>query len=1501
MSRWGQHAANLPANTLNTLVQGASGFAQMGVPQEYQQQAGSVPQFYPDQERAAPEGFWQKTADVVGGQLAPNLAALMVPGIGATKLARAAGLSERLALSAGDVAAGAIQAGAHNDPLAVPEFAAFGALRPLSLAARLAGGATLSAGAQAARGQNPLSGEGMARMGADALFSGIDRLPVERGPVRAPEVPMSGPGVPVGSPYTRETLRLGYPSPEVPSPVRGPTLALPEPPVSISEYGAPIVDRFQQPALPYRADITVAPNGAAFTREQINDPRSLAEMFRRRDVIDVAPSDFREAPTPAAIDRSTSETLTRPSVEAEMSASATQPTVLASGDTRLKKYISEYKPEPNESPDRSKLFAMYQAAEKIAIEEGMDWKDMSNGVWQGIMRGDATPNDVAKFLKGYEVGDAPKRPVSYSSKPELPTDEAINARALEMWKEQYKAKFPGKRTNSNAANESWQKVKDQAYKFAKVELEKRHARDVEAFDDRNRGPLLRYKQEVDKFNARKREVEQVSRLADIISTESKSAVDPVQAKQQADAEVVVPKVEPPKEPSAFNANIKAAIKKRQQTGAVDMSILDDIVGHGRSLYEAGMKFPEWAGRMIKEFGEGIGEFLQESWRRIRHAASTEPYRKAQASMSPGEKAMSDIQRTKAEYINMSERSAKSKDPTMVSSWWNKHINDPDSPGAERIRKFTDSLKEQHPYLREVITKHQGYVNYMLEKTDDVLKAVETKMFDLPEPIRARIREFGDGKITEREFMADTSIPQDIKAEYPKLLAIQEELQRNILAGEASPAKRAIVEKTLKIFTTRAYEVDTNPKFKFTDAALNDVVDEMAKVGEFGGNREQIREYVKAEFNDRRFKRGQVGGEGSGGVRIERKIYEHRMLTPDEKANLLREKEADVANAKAELETATTEQYADKKAKAKAVDPLYQKVANLTRDLDEIKGAKVISDAWRRFYGEITDPVLAKARTIAKILPSAANAQALGALDNIQIGGYKAAMTRDEYLSAREADPNMSRYDSPSDNIALGPIKGKYLHPEVTSAINTVQGGASALMEFLDKTGIAWINSQMKQNFTVRNPGTVSRNYMMMPVFLFASRNFNPAEWKRSYHDLKSGGKIEIDGKMVDLVDEAKRNGVMGSSFVSQEVVRNAEELLGYSKRGIDPLKPLKKADKWAQEKYKFTDDFVRWTTYRNMRKNYGMSPEQALRFVDRYTHNYGNVPQGWKVARQLPLVNPFLSYNYEMFRTLKHLAEDVGNSSLSPKERLISGGILTTIVALPLGVKAAFEAALPEDEKKEWDRMWRMSPDYAKGQIRIPGGKNKEGAFNYLNADPFSPAGDYSKILLNLYNRNYKGIIDDNPVVGLKNTPLLTALSEVISGEETISRKPVEQNMVGLAKAVARNMAPPLTGGYAGKEMVKSFTPNREGGLGITDHRTGREYSPQRFIPTLFGVRVGQQRLSNLLQGAKFEQRDEKAAAQREFKSIFRTDRTDEAIEKARLDFLNKRKKIDAKFLEKTR
>jgi hypothetical protein len=56
--------------------------------------------------------------------------------------------------------------------------------------------------------------------------------------------------------------------------------------------------------------------------------------------------------------------------------------------------------------------------------------------------------------------------------------------------------------------------------------------------------------------------------------------------------------------------------RKGEAGSVLIPSREDLIQAGQNLYEAGMDFAAWAGRMVQQFGEAVREFLSEVWQAV---------------------------------------------------------------------------------------------------------------------------------------------------------------------------------------------------------------------------------------------------------------------------------------------------------------------------------------------------------------------------------------------------------------------------------------------------------------------------------------------------------------------------------------------------------------------------------------------------------------------------------------------------------------------------------------------------------------------------------------------------------------------------------------------------------------------------------------------------------------------------------------------------------------------
>src|SRR6185369_11240268 len=280
-----------------------------------------------------------------------------------------------------------------------------------------------------------------------------------------------------------------------------------------------------------------------------------------------------------------------------------------------------------------------------------------------------------------------------------------------------------------------------------------------------------------------------------------------------------------------------------------------------------------------------------------------------------------------------------------------------------------------------------------------------------------------------------------------------------------------------------------------------------------------------------------------------------------------------------------------------------------------------------------------------------------------------------------------------------------------------------------------------------------------------------------------------------------------------------------------------------------------------------------------YTQNYSNVASGVGLLRNVPLVNPFISYSAEMLRVIKNLASDVVTNANG--RRWASAAALTTYLGLGSGIAALVNSARSTEDKEKLQSLILLLPPYMRSRTQFMVGNPKGGNTNLFNANPWLPAEDFIQTAKNIANGDWDALADTNPVAGLERNPLLNVYTETSTGKDTATGQPTS-----FLQSMRQNMLPGwVPGNYTADKLVKGFTRNAEGELGVTD-ASGRRETPLSAVGSLFGVSVAQMNPRKLMQRQQMEQKDQLDAAQSNLRRILRSDVNDAAKEEARQEFV---------------
>jgi hypothetical protein len=550
-----------------------------------------------------------------------------------------------------------------------------------------------------------------------------------------------------------------------------------------------------------------------------------------------------------------------------------------------------------------------------------------------------------------------------------------------------------------------------------------------------------------------------------------------------------------------------------------------------------------------------------------------------------------------------------------------------------------------------------------------------------------------------------------------------------------------------------------------------------------------------------------------------------------------------------------------------------------------KSRKELTPAYRKLLGEVSDPHEANVLTANKLMQSVAQAKIVGDLRTAVDGqGNRFAMPFKEWTAAVAAAQRAgdkakveflsNRYVNAPDSPGIGALAGQKVQRQVADHF---QFSGHEGLQSGNGSWYAALNSVPKAVFTRLNPAAWVRNYGQAVLQGHALGIWDPSKI------VKTAWRLSKDP---DLRDDLVRSGVLGAHAGRHEFGQQAKSLGDALNKGISGR--MKAVMGAINEGYGKPDTWIRATAYLDeMEKGIakGLNREEAglkaLEFVNRYSHNYGQVPKIVGKARNIPLVNPFLSYSTEMGRILKNLAEDV----VSGNDRAIqSGGALLSLLAMPAMLTyAAKELGLTEEQQKELETVKQLMPPYMRGRLNATYAQDEKGEFKSASLGPWLPAGDFVSLAKNILNLDAEALATNNPIASTSGTPLLNAYTELRTGKDLVTGQTTSP-----LEVAAKNVIPMY---YRGGQIAKSFTPNEDGEFGV-EEPSGRRITPGNAIAGALGFGTTSVSTKRLLRRVDAQAKQELSDAKREATQILRTNAAPQVKESARQEFAEKKRRI---------
>lgn len=531
----------------------------------------------------------------------------------------------------------------------------------------------------------------------------------------------------------------------------------------------------------------------------------------------------------------------------------------------------------------------------------------------------------------------------------------------------------------------------------------------------------------------------------------------------------------------------------------------------------------------------------------------------------------------------------------------------------------------------------------------------------------------------------------------------------------------------------------------------------------------------------------------------------------------------------------------------------------------------ITDNWRGWLGEIKDPTERMIYTFQKVYPSSIAGKIFDLFDNsIDSIGNKFAYSGSELTNTRQllqseiakagADvaslqkrlQNLEAYTPLPEGAAYGKIGGKFTDRFVRDSISTYDTPYKWMDQPIIR-GIAVLNTVVKINRTVLNPLTVIRNYLQVPMFMLMARVSPQEIWQAA--------QVIHKGANPELLSILRQRHVLGVDYATEELSANLGHIVSGHFDSDAAVRIAKAGYGKAREFYQQPDMLVRAGAFISAQKrlaermklspNHASVIDAAVEAADRVTMNYATVPRAVKAARQLPFVSLFVSYTSEITKILKNLTEDAISSGTHLEDRMHAVGMLGAMATLPALLTAGFEGNLSTKDRADWQKLRRLQPDYARARFYLPLSREADGRFRYMDMTNMIPADNYTQMMKSALQGDMEAARAANPFFALQDTPLLNIATEQISGIDLRTGKPVEGGYARVKEVLKEILPPTVPPGYEGTRLMNAFSENKQGGLGLTNLRTGVETRPGDIIANyLTGMRFANVQLSTVQQTA---------------------------------------------------
>lgn len=468
----------------------------------------------------------------------------------------------------------------------------------------------------------------------------------------------------------------------------------------------------------------------------------------------------------------------------------------------------------------------------------------------------------------------------------------------------------------------------------------------------------------------------------------------------------------------------------------------------------------------------------------------------------------------------------------------------------------------------------------------------------------------------------------------------------------------------------------------------------------------------------------------------------------------------------------------------------------------------IGPAWRDMLGEYTDSTERMAMGLQKMYAPAQAARLISMVKGMEIDGLPISLSGDDWAAMNTKFKSnsdianlqkLNAYKKLASDIKFGEYSGLYVNRYLADYF----ANDSKLWETSLGRNMASFNKIFKTTHVPLNPVSQLRQIFSVPMFAVIGRA-TPASMGQAWE--------AIQGRAPELASELIREGIWTADFIRGELGADISKVLN-GRYDSDIVKKLKGVYNNILELYRKPDMLTRGGTYlaeKNRALMDGLTGEEAIKraveWTDRYSMNYDNLNRATRIARNIPFVNPFISFQSEILRIMKNLAVDSSKGNI---ERL---AVLGGIIALPeLAMKTA-EGSLSPSDKKEWEKMKVNLPAYMRDTYLLPTGRLANGKFKYVSISPIVPHDNFIQSVKAIAANDPEALKAINPFLSSSNSPLFNLITEAVTGESRQTGLKYRDTREQLSSMVSEILPPLAPGGYEWNKLANVNVENLRSG-----------------------------------------------------------------------------------------